>query len=124
MTRGVLDGTASRWQAKKSSTKQKTRRRAAVRKSRFLEPLRLSTLVLVHVVGDAEARAGGGVHLLGGVDRVLELGDAVFDLGQLLFDLILQIADLLLRDLERRLVKLSLLIAEDRHALPPKKSSP
>src|ERR1051325_178484 len=111
---------AARWQPRNRSAKQKPRRRAAVRDRRRSTALRLATLVFVHVVGDAEAGAGGGVHLLGRVDRVLKLGDAVLDLGQLLFDLILQIADLLLGDLKRGLVKLPLLIAEDRHSLLPK----
>src|SRR5438270_2952769 len=107
----------------KSRTKQKPRRRAAVRKDgACAPPLRFATLVLFHVVADAEARAGRGVHLLRGVDRVLELGDAVFDLGELLLDLILQIADLLLRHLKCGLVELSLLISENRHSLPPKRT--
>src|SRR5438067_1689514 len=107
----------------KTATKQKPRRRAAVRKDgACAAPLRFATLVLFHVVADAEARAGGRVHLLRGVDRVLELGDAVFDLGELLLDLILQIADLLLRHLKCGLVELSLLISENRHSLPPKRT--
>src|SRR5690349_12018777 len=81
--------------------------------------LRLAPLVLVHVVTDAEARAGGGVHLLRGVDCVLQLGDAVFHLRQLLFDLILELADFLLRHLKRGLIELPLLIAEDRHRSHP-----
>src|SRR5438132_14404676 len=107
----------------KRRTKQKPRRRAAVRnEGARCAPLRFATLVIFHVVVDAEARAGGGVHLLRGVDRVLELGDAVFDLGELLLDLILQIADLLLRHLKCSLVELSLLISENRHSLPPKRT--
>src|ERR1043165_139830 len=119
--RGACAGSgAARWQERKTRAKQKPRRRAAVRERRRSMALRLATFFFVHVVGDAEAQAGGRVHLLRRVDRVLELGDAVLDLGQLLLDLILQIADLLLRDLKRGLVELALLIAEDRHSLPPK----
>src|ERR1700694_2873985 len=78
-------------------------------------PSSLSALVLFHVVRDAEPGAGRGVHVLGGVDRVLQLGDAVLDLGQFLFHLILEIADLLLGLVENSLVKFALLIAQDRH---------
>src|SRR4051794_468777 len=79
--------------------------------------LRLAAFFVVHVVVDAEAGAGGGVHLLGGVDRVLQLGDPVLHLGQLFLDLVLQVADLLLRNLKRRLVELALLIGDDWHLL-------
>src|SRR5438552_6723786 len=70
---------------------------------------------LFHVVGNAEAGAGGGVHLSGGVDGVLQFGDSILDPGEFLFDLVFQIVDLLFRLLENPLVKLTLLIAQDRH---------
>src|ERR1700693_1663797 len=78
-------------------------------------PSSLSAVFLFHVIRDAEARAGGGVHLLGGVDGVLQFRDSIFDLGELFFDLVLQIVDLLFRLLENPLVELALLIAQNRH---------
>src|SRR5438105_7739558 len=78
-------------------------------------PSSLASFFLFHVVGDAEAGAGGGVHLLGGVDGVLQFGDSFLDLGEFFFDLVLQIVDLLFRLLENPLVELTLLIAQDRH---------
>src|SRR5690349_12873860 len=69
----------------------------------------LSTVFVFEVVAHAEARASRRIHLLGGVDRRLELGDAVLHLGQLFLDLVLEIVDLLLRHLKRGLVELTLL---------------
>src|SRR5207253_2311362 len=109
------DSTARTWRKTKTAASGPR----SVAKRRSAPALRLAALVVVHVVGDAEARAGGGVHLLGGVDRVLQLGDPILHLRQLLFDLVLEIADLLLRDLERRLVELALLIGDDRHRFTP-----
>src|ERR1043166_9101236 len=99
--------------------------RTAAQRPRFANDrsagaLRLTALLLVEIVRDAEAGAGGAVHLLRGIDRVLQLGNAILDLRKLLFDLILQIADLLLRHLQSRLVELALLIRDHCHlkALP------
>src|SRR5262245_27729066 len=91
-------------------------RAQARRKRSGRRRLALAALFIFQVIGHAEAGAGGGVHLLGGVDRVLQLRNAVLHLGQLFFDLILQIRDLLLRDLKRGLVELLLLIGDDRHS--------
>src|SRR6266851_8628745 len=73
-------------------------------------------LFFLDIVRHAQAVAGGGVHLLGSVDRVLKFGDPVLHLRQLVLDLILELVDLLLGDLKRRLVKLPLLIRNDWHA--------
>jgi hypothetical protein len=78
-----------------------------------------AAVFVVHVVVDAEAVARCGVHLLRGVDRVLQLGDAILHLGQLFLDLVLQVADLLLRHLKRCFVKLALLVGQNRHLMPP-----
>src|SRR5205085_1258659 len=102
--------------ARSSSTKQKPRRcgRGSLEATEI--KLRLAGFFIFHVVVDAEAGAGGGVHLLGGVDRVLQLGDPVLHLCQLFLDLVLQVADFLLRNLKRRLVKLALLIGDNWHS--------
>ena len=73
------------------------------------------SLFFFDVVGHSETRTGGGVHLFGGVDGVLQFGDSIFDLRQLFFDLFLQFTDFLFGDLLRRLVELALLIGQDRH---------
>src|SRR3954465_13769868 len=70
--------------------------RTAAQRPRFANDrsagaLRVTALLLVEIVVDPEAGTGGGVHLLRGVDRVLQLGDAILDLGKFLFDPILQI---------------------------------
>src|SRR5258707_6982725 len=67
--------------------------------------LRVSGVVVFEIVRNAEAGAGGGVHLLRGGDRILQLGDAVLHLCKLLLDLGLQIADLLPGDLPRWLLE-------------------
>src|SRR5437867_13399433 len=65
-----------------------------------------TTLFRSEIVGNAEALASGGVHLLGGVDGVLQLGDAILDFGQFFFDLILQFVDLLLGYLQGVLIEI------------------
>lgn len=67
------------------------------------------------IVGDPEAIAGGFIHLFGSINGVLQFGNALLDLGEFFFDLILQIVDLLPGDLQGVLVKLPLLIGENRH---------
>ena len=88
-------------------------------RTRKAKGLRFAAFVFLHVVLDAEARAGSRIHLLRCVDGVLQLGDAIFHLGELFFDLILEVADFLLGHLERGLVELSLLISQDRHHYLP-----
>src|SRR5436190_1552787 len=82
----------------------------------FISSLRLPpALLFFQIVRHAKARAGGGVHLLGGVDCFLQLGDAVLDLRQLLVDLFLEIVNLRSGDLQNVLVELPLLIRQNRH---------
>src|SRR6059058_527720 len=86
------------------------------RSSLIVDSSAFPALFILEIVGETEAGAGGGVHLLRRIDRVLQFGDAVLHLGQLFLDLILQIRDLLLRHLKRCLVELLLLIGDDRHS--------
>src|SRR5450755_156756 len=82
--------------------------------------LRVRAFFVLEIIGNAEAVAGGGIHLLGGVDRALQLRDLVLDLGELFLDPVLQVADLLFGDLQRCFVELTLLISQNRHSRPPK----
>src|SRR5688500_6314072 len=93
--------------ASQASRQTKTAAEAAARIQSVRKRLGLTALVVIEIVGHAEASAGGGVHLLRGVDRGLQLGDPVLDLRQLFLDRVLEIVDLLLGHAERGLVELS-----------------
>src|SRR5688572_28720659 len=113
MTRtGRAGAGRSAWHA---SRQTKTAAEAAARIKRIARPLRLTALIVIEIVGHAQARTGRGVHLLGGVDGGLQLGNPVLHLGQFFLDGILEIVDLLLGHAERGLVELSLLVCQNGH---------
>src|SRR5436309_6950917 len=81
-------------QAKASSARMKTKTRPGgrVMNDRMGGRLRLAAFLIFHVVGDAEAGAGRGIHLLGRVDGVLQFCDPILHLCQLLFVLVFEFA--------------------------------
>ena len=79
----------------------------------------LVVALVVQIVRDAEAVTGGFVHLLRGVDGVLQLGDAVFHLRQFLLDFFFEILHFLLGHLQGAFVELSLLLGQNRHGRKP-----
>src|SRR5688500_4153076 len=93
----------------------KTAAEAAARIQRVRRSLRLTALLVIEIVGHAQASAGRGVHLLGSVDGGLQLGNPVLHLGQLFLDGVLEIVDLLFGHAERGLVKLALLVCQNGH---------
>src|SRR5690349_6191750 len=75
--------------------------------------------LFLEIVGDAEAHAGGVVHLARRLLGVLELGETVLDLRELFQDQRFEVVDLPLRDRERVFVELLLLRRKAHAPLPP-----